>query len=236
MDFSLSSDQKLIKDSVDSFVADHYDFDKRDKLSRTAEGFSRENWKAMADLGWFGLAFPEDKGGFGGTPVETMILMEAFGKGLVLEPYLPCVILAGSALAYGATSPEHAAVLEQMIAGDKILTFASAEPRSRYEYSYARDDGEGERPGLRHRRREARRAVRRRGRRVRRDRPHERRAGRQVGHLARPDRREDAGHHSQRTTARSTASARATSPSPASKCRRARSSARPAKRCPCSTR
>ncbi len=136
MDFSLSSDQRLIKDSVDSFVADNYDFAKRDKLSRTDDGFSKAHWKAMADLGWFGLAFPEEKGGFGGTPVETMILMEAFGKGLVLEPYLPSVILAGTALAHGGTTAEHAQRLEAMIGGEQILTFASAEPRSRYDYTY----------------------------------------------------------------------------------------------------
>jgi alkylation response protein AidB-like acyl-CoA dehydrogenase len=145
MDFTLSSEQTLIKDSADRFVADNYAQDKREKLVKTDDGFSRENWEQFASLGWLGISFPEDKGGFGGTPVETMILAEAFGRGLVLEPFIPSVVLGGAALAYGGTSKAHADLLEAMIGGEKLLTFAYAEERSRYDYglieTQARRDG-----------------------------------------------------------------------------------------------
>ncbi len=135
MDFSLSADQAMIKDSVDRFVADNYSFDARSALVESEEGFSRENWRTFAGLGWLGIAFPEDRGGFGGTAVETMILMEAFGKGLVLEPFVPTVVLGGSALAFGGTSAAHRKLLEQLIEGELLLSLAYAESGSRYDPS-----------------------------------------------------------------------------------------------------
>ncbi|MBD5605466.1 MAG: acyl-CoA dehydrogenase family protein, partial [Candidatus Eremiobacteraeota bacterium] len=75
MDFTLSSEQQQIKESVDRFVADAYGFDARMALSKSADGFSRDHWSTFAELGWLGIALPEDRGGFGGTPVETMIVM-----------------------------------------------------------------------------------------------------------------------------------------------------------------
>jgi len=135
LDFTLSSEQILIRDSADRFVADNYAQDKREKLLKTEDGFSREHWAQFAELGWLGIAFPEDKGGFGGTPVETMILAEAFGRGLVQEPFIPSVVLGGTALAYGGTSKAHSDLLEAMVGGEKLLTFAYGEERSRYDYS-----------------------------------------------------------------------------------------------------
>ena len=134
MDFAFSSDQNLIKDSVDRFVADNYAQSQRAAIVASDEGFSREHWAQFASLGWLGIAFPEDRGGFGGSAVETMILAEAFGRGLVLEPFVPSVVLGGSALAYGGTSQAHHDLLEAMIGGEKLLTFAYAEERSRYDY------------------------------------------------------------------------------------------------------
>jgi alkylation response protein AidB-like acyl-CoA dehydrogenase len=133
MDFTLSADQVMIKDSVDRFVADAYSFDARSALAVSDTGFSREHWRTFADLGWLGISFPEGRGGFGGTPVETMILMEAFGKGLVLEPFVPTVVLGGSALAYGGTSAAHQQLLERLIEGELLLSLASAEAGSRYD-------------------------------------------------------------------------------------------------------
>ena len=145
MDFSLSADQTMIKDSVDRFVADAYSFDARTQLVESEEGFSREHWRTFAGLGWLGIAFPEDRGGFGGTAVETMILMEAFGKGLVLEPFVPTVVLGGSALAFGGTSSAHRELLERLIEGELLLSLAYAESGSRYDPSIvetrARRDG-----------------------------------------------------------------------------------------------
>ncbi|MBD5633027.1 MAG: acyl-CoA dehydrogenase family protein, partial [Candidatus Eremiobacteraeota bacterium] len=129
-----TQDQTLIKESVDRFVADSYGFDARMKISASDEGFSREHWSTYAELGWLGIALPEDRGGFGGTPVETMILMEAFGKGLVLEPFVPTVVLGGTALAFGGTSAAHGDLLGSMIAGELLLSLAYAEENSRYDY------------------------------------------------------------------------------------------------------
>jgi len=135
----------MIKDSVDRFVADGYSFDARSALAQSDLGFSRENWRTFAGLGWLGIAFPEARGGFGGTAVETMILMEAFGKGLVLEPFVPAVVLGGSALAFGGTTSAHDQLLERLIEGELLLTLAYAEAGSRYEPSVvatrARRDG-----------------------------------------------------------------------------------------------
>jgi alkylation response protein AidB-like acyl-CoA dehydrogenase len=145
MDFALSTDQTLIRDSIDRFVADNYSQPQRDAIVASPEGFSREHWEKFASLGWLGIAFPEDRGGFGGSPVETMIISEAFGRGLVQEPFVPCVVLAGTALAYGATCKAHHDLLEAMIGGEKLLTFAYAEVGSRYDYGLiettARRDG-----------------------------------------------------------------------------------------------
>ena len=91
MDFELSEEQVLLKDSVDRFVQNNYGADDRLKLSQTELGFSRDHWKTMAELGWLGMAFPEEVGGFGGGAVETMIMMESMGRGLVLEPFVSTV-------------------------------------------------------------------------------------------------------------------------------------------------
>ena len=138
MDFTLSSDQTLIKESVDRFIADAYGFDARTALANSADGFSRDHWKTYAELGWLGIGLPEEHGGFGGTPVETMILMEAFGKGLVLEPFVPTVVLGGTALAFGGTNAAHADLLAAMIGGEVLLSLAYAEAASRYDYRLVR--------------------------------------------------------------------------------------------------
>ena len=147
MDFALSPDQQLIKESVDRFVAETYGFDARMKVSASPDGFSREHWSTYAELGWLGIALPEERGGFGGTPVETMILMEAFGKGLVVEPFVPTVVLGGTALAFGGTNAAHGDLLNAMIAGELLLSLAYAEENSRYDYrivaATAKPDGAG---------------------------------------------------------------------------------------------
>ena len=132
MDFDLSDDQRLLKDSVDRLIADRYAFDARKKIMAEPAGWSREMWAQFAELGLLGLPFAEAHGGFGGGPVETMLVMEAFGRGLVLEPYLATVILGGG-LVQAAGSPEQQkAILPQIAAGKKLLAFAHVERASRY--------------------------------------------------------------------------------------------------------
>ena len=129
MDFSFSAEQTMLSDSVQRFIQDGYAFEDRQKLLQTEEGFSRDNWKQFAELGWLALPFPESVGGFGGTSVETMILMEAFGKGLVVEPYLSTVILAGGVI---SRASQHEALLAQIMAGEKLAALAFVEPQARF--------------------------------------------------------------------------------------------------------
>ncbi len=99
MDFDLTDEQRLLKDSVDRLVDDEYgDFSRRQAFAREPHGYSERLWKMYAELGLLGLPFAEADGGSGGGPVETMIVMEAFGRGLVLEPYFASIVLGGGLL------------------------------------------------------------------------------------------------------------------------------------------
>ena len=103
MNFELSEEQKMIQQSVERFVQDNYDLNTRIKLSADENGFSHEFWNSMAELGWLGLPFTESEGGFGGNQIDTMVVMEQFGRGLVLEPYLASVVMGGGAVKRGGT-------------------------------------------------------------------------------------------------------------------------------------
>ncbi len=119
MDLSYSDEQKQIKEGVERFVREEYAFETRRKIAATPRGWLPGNWAKFAELGWLGMAFSEEDGGFGGGAVETSIIMEAFGSGLVLEPYLPTVLLGGGALALGGSKAQKDALLAPMIEGKK---------------------------------------------------------------------------------------------------------------------
>lgn len=131
MDFNLSEEQQLLKDSVDRFVLDSYDFETRRKLSNTDEGYSENNWKTFAELGWLAVGLPEKYGGFGGA-VETMIVMEAVGKGLITEPYLQTVVLCGGMIAKSGSEAQKTELLGAIAEGSLKMSFAQAEPTSRF--------------------------------------------------------------------------------------------------------
>jgi len=132
MDFSFSEEQSMLQDSVQRFVQDGYEFESRQKLIRSDEGFSRDNWSSFAELGWLALPFSEDNGGFGGTAVETMIMMEEFGKGLVVEPYVSTVIMAGSIIEAGGSAEQKEGLLAEIMAGTKLAALAYVEPQARF--------------------------------------------------------------------------------------------------------
>lgn len=132
MDFSLTEEQGLLQDSVQRFIQNDYGFEDRQKLIKTEEGFSRGNWANFAELGWLALPFGEDVGGFGGTAVETMIVMEEFGKGLVVEPYVSSTIMAGSVIEAGGSSAHKDGLLAEMMAGTKLAALAYVEPQARF--------------------------------------------------------------------------------------------------------
>jgi len=132
MDFSLNDEQKLMADSVQRFVRQQYEFEKWRQLAKTDLGFSRENWAQMAELGWLGVALPEEAGGLGGSPVDTMIILEELGKGNVLEPYVTTVVLCGTLLVQAGSEAQRQEVLPAVAEGKCLLALAHAEAQARY--------------------------------------------------------------------------------------------------------
>ena len=133
MNFDLSDEQQLLKDSVDRFVSDNYDLDTRQKLSKNEAGFSDTYWQTMAELGWLGVTIPEAHGGFGGTQADTMVLMEAFGKGLVLEPFFASAVLGTRAIVGGGSTELQTKLLPELMSGTCRLSLAYAEEQSRFD-------------------------------------------------------------------------------------------------------
>jgi pimeloyl-CoA dehydrogenase small subunit len=133
MDFDLSEEQRLLKESVDGLLTDAYDFDSRKKYMAEKGGWSRAIWSRLAEQGLLGLPFSEDDGGFGAGAVETMIVMEALGKALVLEPYLATVVISGAFLRHGGSAAQKAAHIPGIIDGSRTFAFAQLEKNSRYD-------------------------------------------------------------------------------------------------------
>ena len=147
MDFSFNEEQTLLRNMVQSFVQDNYDFDKRTKIVKSENGWSKENWQQFAELGLLAAPFSEEFGGLDGGPIETMIIMEEFGRGLVVEPYLPTVVLCGGILNRHASAEQKNTYLPGLIAGEIVWSLAYAEPQSRFNLAdvltSAKKDGEG---------------------------------------------------------------------------------------------
>ena len=135
MDFTFNEEQSLIQDQVDQFVQKEYDWETRQALSNSDLGFGIDNWKKFAELGWPGISVSEDNGGYGGTAIESMLIMEAFGKGLVVEPFLETVIMSASLIDDHGSDQQKSSVLEPAIAGEMQLALAYAEPQSRFNLS-----------------------------------------------------------------------------------------------------
>jgi pimeloyl-CoA dehydrogenase small subunit len=133
MDFDLSEEQRLLKESVDGLLKTSYDFEQRKKYGAEPGGWSKSLWGKLAEQGLLGLPFSEEDGGFGAGAVETMIVMEALGKALVIEPYLATVVLGGGFLRHGASAAQKAAYLPGIIDGSKTFAFAQLEKNSRYD-------------------------------------------------------------------------------------------------------
>ena len=135
MDFSLTEVQAMLADSVDRFIANEYDFDTRQDYAGSESGFSADAWATMADLGWTAVPFSEDDGGFGGSPVDMMVLMQHLARGLVVEPYLANVVLAGGVLRRLASQEQKARWMQPIMAGELHATLAFNEPQARFELS-----------------------------------------------------------------------------------------------------
>ena len=133
MDFDLTEEQRLLRDSVDRLLADHYGFAARRGYLAEPEGHSKAMWERYAELGLLGLPFAEEYGGFGGGAIETMLAMEAFGRVLALEPYLATVVLSGTALRLAGSEAQQSAILPQIAEGRITLAFAHGERQARYD-------------------------------------------------------------------------------------------------------
>ena len=148
MDFDLSEEQQLLKDSVDRMTASRYaELKTRNEAMKSPKGYSEALWKELAELGLLAIPFSEDHGGMGQGAVETMLVGEAFGRALVVEPYFSTVILAGSALRLGASDALAAKLIPEVAAGSLTLAFAHQEPEARYDLANvattAKADGKG---------------------------------------------------------------------------------------------
>jgi pimeloyl-CoA dehydrogenase small subunit len=133
MDFDLSEEQRLLKESLERLLGDRYAFEQRKSYGQAPEGWSRELWARYAELGLLGLPFAESYGGAGGGPVETMIAMEAFGRALTLEPFFATVVLGGGFLRQGGSAEQCAELVPKIADGSLTLAFAQTERHSRYD-------------------------------------------------------------------------------------------------------
>lgn len=133
MDLNLSDEQKLLRESAERFVAGSYDASHRRKMANDPLGFSPLVWKQFAELGWLALPLPEELGGLGGGAVEIGILMEAFGRGLVSEPYVATVVLGAALIARCGTMEQKQASLPKVADGSLKLTFAHSERAARFD-------------------------------------------------------------------------------------------------------
>ncbi len=147
MDFSLTEEQEMLVESVSRFIDNDYAFDSRQKNAASEAGFSRELWQTYAELGWTAVPFSEADGGLGGGPVELMLMMQQFGRGLMIEPFLPNIVLAGGILRRLATREQKNRWLQPLIAGELQAALAFAEPQGRFSpadiSTSAKRDGDG---------------------------------------------------------------------------------------------
>jgi pimeloyl-CoA dehydrogenase small subunit len=135
MDFSFTEEQTLLEDSVTKYMQNNYDFESRQKLTRSELGYSAESWATFAELGWLGVPFSEADGGFGGGAIEAMLMAEIFGKSLVVEPFLATIVLTGGAIKHGGTPAQKEKYLPGIIDGSVQGALAYAEPQGRFNLS-----------------------------------------------------------------------------------------------------
>src|SRR5438067_9984416 len=135
MDIQLTEEQELLRSSIQRFLREQYDFDERRKIVATDEGWSRKHWSAFAELGLCAAPFQESSGGLGGGSLATMIVMQEFGRSLVVEPYFETVVLAGGLIEDIGSPEQRQSLLPDIMAGESIWELAWAEGRTRYKFN-----------------------------------------------------------------------------------------------------
>jgi alkylation response protein AidB-like acyl-CoA dehydrogenase len=132
MDFSFTEEQTLLRNMVQRFVQDEYDHDARQKIVNSEEGMSRDHWNTFAELGLLAAPFAEEYDGLGGSQIETMVIMEELGRGLVVEPYFQTIVLGAGFINEGASDEQKKALIPGIIGGEDIYAVGFAEPQSRF--------------------------------------------------------------------------------------------------------
>ena len=133
MDFEYSDEQRLLSDTLRRFLATGYNFDARAKITASAAGWSEDVWAALAEMGVLGVPFAEAHGGFGGSTVDMLVVMEALGEALVVEPYLATVGLGGRSVARAGSPAQQERILPGLIQGRTKMAFAQTEPGARWD-------------------------------------------------------------------------------------------------------
>ena len=146
MNFDLTEEQQMLSDSLRRFVTNEYGFEKRAEIIKSGHGTDSATWSALAEMGLLGFTFPEDYDGLGGNAIDTLVVMENLGRGLVVEPYLATVVLAGGLIRDAGSEAQKADILPGIASGERLLALAHSEPGARYNLSHvqttARKDGD----------------------------------------------------------------------------------------------
>jgi pimeloyl-CoA dehydrogenase small subunit len=147
MNFEYSDEQRLLSETLRKFLGTGYSFDARGKIVASPAGFSEDVWAALAEMGILGVPFEAEHGGFGGTTVDMLVVMEALGEALVVEPYLATVGLGGRAVARGGSAAQRARILPALIQGKLKMAFAQTEADARWDLAHvstrAKKSGDG---------------------------------------------------------------------------------------------
>ena len=147
MDFNFTEEQDMVRDGLSRLVREEYGSETRREVIASDAGWRPEIWAQLAELGILGMPFSEEDGGFGGGAVDAMVVMEEFGKGLVVEPFVPTVVCAGGFFKHAGTAAQKEEHIGGIVSGERIFAFAYAEPRGRYDLAdlqtTAKKDGDG---------------------------------------------------------------------------------------------
>lgn len=133
MDFNFSDEQNMVRDGLSRLIREQYDYEARQKIIASDSGWNAQLWAQLAEMGMLAAPFSEEDGGFGGGALETLVVMEEFGKGLVVEPYVPSVVCGGGFLKHAGTAAQKEEHLAAIISGEQVFAFAYSEPRGRYD-------------------------------------------------------------------------------------------------------
>ena len=135
MDFNYTDEQSMLADAVGRWLATDYGFARRRRLASGEESWDG-NWRQLADLGLLGLNVPEDQGGMGGTSVDALIVMQALGRALVVEPYVQTALVSAPLLARAGSQEQRDQLLPQIVAGDCRVVVATLEPGARFDLDH----------------------------------------------------------------------------------------------------